>query len=171
MPLLLNRSEVVIYADDTTLYLSSDSAVDLFAVLNQNLADLNNWFKSNYLTLNANKTNYTVISNRIVPQHLNIVINGLNQERCSSFNFLGIIIDEKLIFNTHISMIQKKVSKSQGIIYKLHFLPQDVLKLLYFSLVYPYLIYCIHVWGSSSKTNLNGLFISQKMIMRVIFVL
>ena len=168
MPQVMRSANVVMYADDTTLYSSSNNINDLFNILNNNLANLDIWFKSNYLTLNTDKTFYTIISNRVIPHELNISVNGLNLKRCSSFNFLGVIIDEKLIFKEHITMVQSKISKTQGIIFKLNFLPENILKLLYFSLVYPYLIYCIHVWGSSSITNLNGLFISQKKVIRII---
>ena len=39
---------------------------------------------------------------------------------------------------------------------------------LYYSLVYPYLIYCVSVWGSTYQSNLNRIIILQKKIISVI---
>ena len=39
---------------------------------------------------------------------------------------------------------------------------------LYNSLIYPHLIYAIHVWGSTFKTNLNTLVVLQKKVVRLI---
>ena len=48
------------------------------------------------------------------------------------------------------------------------FLPESSLRMLYFSLIYPYFYYCNIVWASTYKTNLRRLFILQKRIIRII---
>ena len=42
------------------------------------------------------------------------------------------------------------------------------MKTLYYSLVYPHLIYAIEIWGSADITYLNRIFILQKRIIRLI---
>ena len=42
------------------------------------------------------------------------------------------------------------------------------LKCLYYSFIYPYMIYCNQVWGSAYKTNIETLFILQKRAVRII---
>ena len=39
---------------------------------------------------------------------------------------------------------------------------------MYYSFVYPYFNYCIHVWGSCYKTNLNKVILLQKKAVRII---
>ena len=51
---------------------------------------------------------------------------------------------------------------------QLFFLPKPCLKTLYYCLVYPYLHYCIIVWGSTYKTNLRRLVSLQKRVIRII---
>ena len=76
--------------------------------------------------------------------------------------FLGVILDENLIF--HI-----KISKSIGIIYKSSFcLSKSSLHTLYYALVYPYLQYCISVWGFTYSTNLNRVILLQKRAVRIV---
>ena len=70
--------------------------------------------------------------------------------------FLGVIHHENLSWKLHILNVSRKISKSVGIIHKSSFCLSAVsLRTLYFSLVYPYLIYCIIVWGSTFQTNLK----------------
>ena len=39
---------------------------------------------------------------------------------------------------------------------------------MYYSFIYPYLNYCIHVWGASRKTYLNKVILLQKKAVRII---
>ena len=49
-----------------------------------------------------------------------------------------------------------------------HSLSKETLITLYYSLIYPYLIYCLLVWGSASPTTLEKIFILQKRVLRLI---
>ena len=83
--------------------------------------------------------------------------------------FLGVILDERLSWKPHILRVSRKISKSIGIIYTSSFcLPKTSWRCLYYSLVYPYFIYCVSVWGSTYQSNLSRIFILQKKIMRII---
>ena len=42
---------------------------------------------------------------------------------------------------------------------------------LYYSFIYPYIIYCIEVWGSTYKTYLDSISTIQRKIIRVIYSL
>ena len=81
-------------------------------------------------------------------------------ERVKETVFLGVILDEYLSWKPHILSVSRKISKSIGIIYKSSFcLPKTSLRSLYYSLVYPYLTYCVSVWGSTYQSNLNRIII------------
>ena len=55
------------------------------------------------------------------------------------------------------------------LVYKSSFrLLKTSLHCLYYSLVYPFLIYCISVWGSTYQRNLSRVVILQKKIIRII---
>ena len=63
-----------------------------------------------------------------------------------------------------------KVSKAVGIIYKSSFcLDNSSLRILYFSLIYPYLFYCVSVCGASTTypSNLRRLITLQKRVIRI----
>ena len=73
-----------------------------------------------------------------------------------------------LTWRTHIDNVSSKVSKSIGLLFKIRlFVNSRLLKILYYSLVYPYLIYAVEVWGSADNTHLNKILILQKRIVRL----
>ena len=69
----------------------------------------------------------------------------------------------------HLQYIKNTISKSIGVIYKLRpYLDKATLKNLYFTFVYPYLIYCVEVWGNSCDTHLEPIIKMQKRCIRTI---
>ena len=81
----------------------------------------------------------------------------------------GVIIDDKLSFSRHISYIKNKISKGMGIIIKARkYLNRKSLLDLCHAFVYPYLTYCIEVWGNMSNVHLDALGKIKKKIVRII---
>ena len=83
--------------------------------------------------------------------------------------YLGVILDNKLNWIEHIGYVKNKVAKGIGIICKARkFLIKKVLLTLYNTFIFPYLIYCVEIWGCAKKTYLASLYILQKRIVRTI---
>ena len=86
-----------------------------------------------------------------------------------NIKYLGIEIDSKLNFKTHISKVQSKISKGIGILYKLNKrLPTRTLITLYCALIFPHLMYGIIIWGSAYSSYLTSLQTLQNKPIRVI---
>ena len=82
---------------------------------------------------------------------------------------MGVLIDEKLNWKAHIKLVQSKLSKTLGIMYKAgNIVNTDALYTLYCSLFMPYMSYCVEVWGNTYISNLNPIVILQKKVIRVI---
>ena len=73
-----------------------------------------------------------------------------------------------MTFHEHLNHVICKLSKSRGIFYKLNYLPKSILLSLYYSLVYPYLNYCIVAWGSCNVSAIQSVFLIQKKFIRII---
>ena len=83
---------------------------------------------------------------------LKSIKNALNEKEC--IKYLGIIIDSSLSWKHHVSNLTKKISRAIGIMYKLRpFLPLNVMKNVYYSLIYSHIIYTIQVWGLLLKQS------------------
>ena len=81
--------------------------------------------------------------------------------------FLGIIIDQRLSWKSHLSFASKKISKTVGIIAKArYYLSSKLLLTLYFSLVYSYLTYRNVAWSPTYCSNLNVRLISKAHLAR-----
>ena len=62
------------------------------------------------------------------------------------------------------------MSKSIEIMYKARqFFTKKALLMLYHAYIYPYMTYCIEVWGCASQTQLNCLLLLQKKTIRTSF--
>ena len=106
---------------------------------------------------------------RIICEQRPITICGNSLTASKNIKFLGVIIDNKLNWSDHILYIKNKISKSIGIINKTRtFLDKNTLRNLYFTFIYPYLIYCIEIWGNTNDTHLNPIIKIQKKGIRAI---
>jgi len=164
--------ELILFADDTNLFMSDANLDRLIATVNSDLVCLANWFAVNRLSLNVNKTNFVLFSNaRKLYDKSRIVVkfNGTSLIQVQCAKFLGVYIDEHLSWDKHIQQVAAKVSRNVGILQKLRFsIPQSCLMMLYNSLIFPYLHYCCIVWGCVSMNKLNPLILLQKKCVRII---
>ena len=77
-------------------------------------------------------------------------------ERTQATKFLGVIIDEKISWKSHIDILNTKISKNIGILYKASsILSPENLKFLYFSFIQSYYIYANVAWASTHKSKLT----------------
>ena len=160
----------ILYADDTCVLISGNHLNNLIDRLNTELISLNNWFKANKLSLNTKKSFFMIFHrSRIKPNVINkVVIDNHELTQVNSAKYLGVIIDHKLNWIEHISYVKSKMSKGIGIMYKARqFLTKKALLMLYHAYIFPYMTYCIEVWGCASQTQLNCLFLLQKKIIRI----
>ena len=73
-------------------------------------------------------------------------IDGSPIEQVKETVFLAVVFDENLTWRPDILNVSRKISKSIGILYKSSFcLSTASLRILYYSLIYPYLIYCMGI--------------------------
>ena len=165
-------AELVMYADDTTVYASGASVEECTTKINGALNNINEWMEDNSLTLNTQKSTYMVFKrkqNRIVSVEDSVRVNGTSLERVDCMKFLGVTLDENLLWNKHVNIINNKISKYVHIFYRLrNSLTFSSMKLMYDSLVLPNLTYCNSIWGCCYKTYARPLEMLQRKIVRLI---
>ena len=83
--------------------------------------------------------------------------------------FLGLYIDEHLTWQHHIDHCKKKASSGVYAINMCkHILSEKTLKMLYYSIVHPYIIYGIRLWGNAYQKHIKKLEVVQKKAIRAI---
>ena len=150
----------ILFADDTNVFVQGKSLVHLIDVMNDELCKLSEWMAINKLSLNVKKTKCMIFS---------VTLNGEIIDKLRTFKFLGVIIDDKLRWTDHVLYIKNKLSKGIGIICKAkRVLSIDTLLTLYNCFIYPYVVYCIEVWGAVSMKYLMSILRLQKRVVRII---
>ena len=171
LPNISKVFDFFLFADDTNIYYEAESPLKLEQILNNGLKELHTWLIVNRLSLNIEKTNFVVFHpyNKKLKKNITLKIQKKAIAEKDSVKYLGILIDSGLTWVTHINALSKKISRAIGLLYKIRpFVSTNILKTLYYSLIYSHLNYAIEVWGSADTTHLNRLLILQKRIVRMI---
>ena len=159
-----------LFADDTNIFLQDQNLQCLELKLNEELDKLNQWLQLNGLSLNIDITNFVIFH---LPQRkilsFNLKISGMPVEQSIYVKYLGLIVAGHLNWKKHVHEVSKKISRGIGILSKLrHFVTDDILTQLYYSLVYPFLAYGLVVWGNTYATTLKPIVTLQKQALRII---
>ena len=162
LPNISQKLQFFLFADDTNIYYESDDLLSMEKTINLELKQLNLWLNVNRLALNLNKTHFVIfhsakktINHRVT---LKIKRKALNEK--DYVKYLGVTIDSHLNWKHHIINVSKKISRSIGIMYKLRqFMNTNMLKNIYYSLIYSHIVYAIQVWGSANDTELDKILI------------
>ena len=171
LPNALKFSKCILFANNTTIFLTSNNVDELYAMLNLDLNTISDWFKANKLTLNISKTNYMVFTKCMVVRNSNKSLKLGDQilQQVPHTKFLGINIDEHLDWQVQINACRNKISSG---IYALNslknILPTQQLKSIYYSLVHSHLSYGLVLWGAARKQFLHKLNILQNKALRSI---
>ena len=165
----------VLFADDADLFFSNSNIRPLFETANQELSQINDWFLPNKLSLNVEKTNICYFINLQIKKNISLKLpslqlNGNIIERENSLKFLGVILDEHLTWKKHIQLIENKVSKNVGALYKTsELINSKRLRSIYVFFIHSYINYANIAWASTNKTKLKKLLGKQKQAPRIIF--
>jgi len=139
----------VIFADDTTLYSSRPNSEleELSLTMSNALVESTDWFNSNGLSLNNDKTQsllFTMCKDTPSYKHCNI----------GHAKLLGIILDSTLNWSPHIQSVCVRLSRVIFLLRHLrNLLPKTFLKSAYFAFFHSILVYGISLWGSSSHVS------------------
>ena len=161
--------KMVLFADDTNIFCTGSNIEELSELITSELHKLKQWFDRNKLSLNLSKTKIMLFSNSKINTQITMQVDDVEIERVSENKFLGVIIDEKITWKQHIKYVQSKLSRSISVLGKSkHILDYKSLRILYCSMVLPYLNYCSEVWGNTYKSSLHSLILLQKRAIRII---
>lgn len=164
--------DILQYADDLVLYVSSKDIDDASSRLNSALFYLGEWLENHGLSLSIAKSSVTVFTRRRHIPDISISFNGQEVPVKDHSKFLGVILDSKLSGVHHLNHVVKKCEKSINILRSLsgvwwgsHPYTQ---KLLYNSLVRSHLDYGSFLLEPCNKSALVSLDKIQSKCLRII---
>ena len=96
-------------------------------------------------------------------------IQGKDIERVLNLNYLGVMLDEQLLWKEHIDIICNKVNKRLGLLARIRScLNLKAAKCIYNTLIEPILSYADTAWGEPSAASSKGLQRLQNHAARII---
>lgn len=115
------------------------------------------------------KTKFMIFGNWVKEDEVILSIDGVPIERVTELRFWGVVLDDKLKWKSHIEHVRKKMVKNIYILGNVRdILDYKAMRILYFSLIFPYLSYCAEVWGNTYATYIHPLYLLQKKVVRMV---
>ena len=172
MTFVCRRSRIVLYADDTVLYISDRDLGSIQSALSDDLNYVSDWLSANRLTLNVNKTKSMLFGTpHMLEESKSIDINFGSEhiEQVESFKYLGVTLDSKLSFDVHLNNSAKRVAYKVGVSGRVrNYLSPRHLEMVYNAIVLPHFDYASTVWSGTCAKYTNPLVSLQVRAGRVI---
>ena len=117
-----NKLEFFLFADDTNLLYANKNLRSLETVMNDELLKIVDWLTANKLSLNVKKTNYIIFHpyQKRLNYDVNIKIldSRVNKyfilQRKEYIKYLGVTIDNHLLWKHHINYVALKLVETSG---------------------------------------------------------
>ena len=116
---MVNSSEILHFsqfADDSTVTHSHTNLKYVVETVEREFRKVLTWLSTNRLIINLKKTHLMVFTNRQRPREITLKVIDSQITEVSESKILGIVIDNKLSWNSYIKYIADKISKSSSII-------------------------------------------------------
>lgn len=169
LPKFISPIKSILYADDTTLLVTSKDSNQIDHISKQQVTNLNTWFSANNLILNVSKTNKIEFSAKTLLDHSPISAHAetLPIPSVNSVKFLGLRVDANLNWKAHVGdLIPKLNSACYALKQMCQISDLNTLLLIYNSYFQSHLTYGIIFWGNSVESHL--IFKIQKRALRII---
>ena len=138
----------------------------------QDFKNLSQWLKANKLSLNVKKTELIIFhaKNTKLDYGVKFKLNGRRLTPASTVKYLGILLDEHVLWTNQVNWVNSKLNQTIEILLKIEkpnaSLP--VLKIVYHSLFGSHLQYGSQLWGQGNCVNQNNIQNHQNQTLRKI---
>ena len=163
----------ILFADDTNIFVEGTSPEDAYRKGNLVLRLVREYMVLNKLHINMTKCCYIHFKPKSLPPAdtaLQLKIEDFPIKKVDSTKFLGVVIDEKMSWEPHVTALRRKLSYASATLYRIRDSVPDVLhRDLYHTLFESHLTYCISVWGGANKGVMAKAWTAQKHCVRTLF--
>ena len=163
------HSKIYNYADDNTLSCIDNNINEIQRKLQLDCKTAMKWFESNNMKANADKFQLMFL-NRHNPYLDKILqIDTCEIKASPNITILGVEIDNKLNFESHINEICNKTSKQINALKRMkHFIDRPCKNIIYNSYISSNFNYCPIVWMFTGKMNVDKLEKTNKRALRYV---
>lgn len=170
---LPDSNKLRLYADDTNLFVAHENPTILKTVSEEYICKLFQWFSANKLSVNKNKTCFTIFANKNkpMPNALNSLKVGVNTiYKVPNAKYLGLVLDEKLIWSDHITSLTHDLLKVINAfkIVKSKISHKHKQK-MYYAYIHSKIQYGIELYGHAADTNLKKVQTLQNKALKILY--
>ena len=156
-------SRVLMFADDAKLFRKIACQSDA-EVLQKDLNQLCKWSKTWMLKLNPSKCKSFRMTLKTKPLVTTYFIGNTTLEEVEHIRDLGVILDSKLTFSSHIENTVKKSNRALGVLIRSFqranprgYMKTTPVLISYFAYVRSNMEYCSVIWGGAARTHTDRL--------------
>lgn len=169
--------ELAIYADDTALFCNGPwkNVKGLATRITKACTEASQFFSDWKIRVNNQKTEFILFSKSTKAlrtlDSIKPVLNGTTFDWQKTVTYLGVKLDQKLLFKNHIEGQISKAKKVVGLLYSLmkrnSTVSQDAKITIYRSLIRPIMSYASPVFTNVAKTHFNKFQVQQNKCLRM----
>ncbi|XDV32774.1 hypothetical protein PO909_003497 [Leuciscus waleckii] len=151
---------VQMYADDTVDYVHDRNIFQVAEKLTNAMDNITAWLKHSCLQLNTPKT----VAMFFTKFHKNfsvepdIFVSGQRLQIVSEYKYLGVLIDSKLSFTSHVKRVCNRIKFTLSNFRHIrHQMSTQAAEMYMHSMIFSHITYCLPIWSQASVTSLKPL--------------
>ena len=161
-----------LFADDTSLLLHHKTVHNLVINAEKAMDDISKWFKLNKLSLSHGKSKFLLFHNPKKDPCKWLKSIGTGDEsipRSDTVKYVGLHLDEKITWKTHIQETYNSLTKYFSIFYNIrNKINIKLARTIYYACIHSKLKYGIEIYGTASLTSMNKLQTLQNKLMKIL---
>lgn len=167
------HGKLKLYADDTMIFYSDMTVMDIRRDIQADLMLIEDWMRQHKLTANVDKSSVLWMGRGAKGNDEgDMRLEGGVLRAVEKVKFLGLEIDRALTWKEQVAKITKKIAAPIGVLKRLSYcVPKRFLRSLYFSLIHSHIQYLNIIWGSACKNVLRPLEILQNKAIKNLYAL
>ena len=158
LPDKVQDADTDMFADDTSSYCICNSLPEAYDSVKKILVQVERWSNLNGFSIHTDKgkTEIMFLSRKpFIGPLPNFTLYSKSIHVTETVKCLGLTIDNKLSWSTHVSKLTKNFQSKIKKLYQMRFLQQASLNEIYFKGILPSILYAIPVWGNCSPSLMS----------------
>ena len=167
--MFVRETEICNFADDNSLHASSDSIDELKSILERESSNALEWFRINSMAANPRKfqTTFLGINSN---ESISLCVNGETLYSSQCVKLLGVYIDCKLDFKTHIESLCKSASQKINALFRIRpYIDTNCAKQLCSAYILSPFNYCPLIWMFGCKGGNSLINKTHKRALRAVY--
>ena len=145
------ESEILIFADDTTLLATGTDPAETSAQLNRDLAKISAWADVWKITFNAGKSKDVIFSKKVLNNSPPLLFNNMFIERVNTHKHLGVYLNSELDWSKQIHEVCLKANRKLSVLRSVKLLHRKTLDLLFKVTVRSVIDYALPIYANTLK--------------------